>query len=72
LGDHTRKRTLGLGEEDRRSSKNIKGTPKHNTMRSTLGKRIDATRSIRGTPPLDANVQNIRRTPPLPKFTTRR
>jgi hypothetical protein len=59
LGEHIRKRTLALRKEDQHNSKNIKGTPKHNTMRSTLGKRIDATRSIR-------------QTPPPPKFTTRR
>jgi hypothetical protein len=41
-------------------------------MRSTLGKKIDATQSIRGTLPLDANVQSIRGTPPPPKLTTRR
>jgi hypothetical protein len=41
-------------------------------MRSTFGKRIDVTRSIKGTPPLDANVQSIKRTPPPPKFMTRR
>jgi len=59
LGEHTRKKTLAHGEEDRHNSKNIKGTPKHNTMRSVLGKKIAATQSIRGTPP-------------PPKFMTRR
>jgi hypothetical protein len=38
-----------------------------------LGKRIDATQSVKGTSPLDANVQSIRRTPPPPpKFMTKR
>lgn len=66
------KRTSTHGEKDQHHSKDIKRTPKHNIVRSTLGKNIDATQSIKRTLPLDANVQSIRGTPPPPKLTTKR